>query len=93
MKNMLKTFAIGGILMLVVANIFLFASSIGISDEISNFEHQGQVLHEQNLSLEKQVSKLTSLEFAKEKAKELDFTATANPTTLPKLGVAYRYNP
>lgn len=78
---------------LVAANIFLFVSSIGIGDKINEFEHKTRLLHEENLSLEKKVSNLTSLDFARQKAEEMEFTKTATPTYLEKLGVAYKYSP
>ncbi len=93
MNNLFKTSIWSFLLVLVAANIFLFVSSIGISDKINEFENKTRTLHEENLTLEKKVSNLTSLDFARQKAEEMNFTKIASPTYLEKLGVAYQYTP
>lgn len=90
MNKFFRTSVWAVLLTLVAANIFLFVSSIGISDKIGQFEQKINTLHQQNLTLEKKVSNLTSLEFARAQAKEMDFTKIASPTFLEKLGVAYK---
>lgn len=93
MNNFFKTSVWSILIVLVAANIFLFVSSIGMSDKINEFEIKTISLHEENLSLEKRVSNLTSLDFARQKAEDMRFTKTASPTYLEKLGVAYKYSP
>ncbi|MFZ6034959.1 MAG: hypothetical protein ACOYUB_02330 [Patescibacteria group bacterium] len=93
MNKLFKTSVWSVLLILVAANIFLFVTSIGISDKINEFENKTNALHEENLSLEKKVSNLTSLDFARQKASELEFTKIAQPTYLERLGVAYKYSP
>lgn len=74
MNNMFKSSVWVIVILLVAANIFLFCSSIGLSDQISVFESKITAIHEENISLETKVSYLTSLDFAKVKAEELNFT-------------------
>lgn len=93
MNKFFKTSVWLTLITLVAANIFLFVSSIGIGDRITMFEMDTKKLHEENLTLEKKVSNLTSLEFARKQAEEMDFTKIAAPTFLEKLGVAYQYTP
>lgn len=81
------------VMMLVTANIILFRSSIGLGQEIEKFEKKTKTTHEENLRLEKQISSLTSLDFAKEVARELDFSKVSAPTFLERLGVAYNLSP
>lgn len=74
MNNIFKSSVWVVVILLVASNIFLFCSSIGLSDQISTFEKKISVIHEENISLETKVSYLTSLDFAKVKAPELNFT-------------------
>lgn len=93
MKKIINLFIWGFLVILVGANIFLFTSSISLGDQISGFENKIVVLHKENLNLERQVSDLSSLKFAADKAQALNFTKTGTPTYLENLGVAYNYNP
>lgn len=93
MNNLIKMSVWLGVLVLVTANIILFRYSIGLGKEIETFEAKTKTIHEENLGLEKQVSSLTSLEFAKTVAVELDFSKVSTPTFLERLGVAYNFSP
>lgn len=76
---------------LIFFNIFLFCSSLKISDEINNYENKISALHRENLVLEKTVSDLSSLKFAESMASLLGFTKKNIPTYLEKLNVALKY--
>ena len=93
MKNLVKMSVWLAVVALVTANIILFRYSIGLGKEIETYENKTKTIHEENLRLEKQISSLTSLEFAKEIAEELNFSKVANPTFLVGPGVAYNVNP
>lgn len=75
---------------LVVVNLFVFISGIVISDEINNFELKTDKLHKANLTLEKEVAKLSSLNFAQAQAKEFGFTNSTTPQYIDQLKFAYR---
>jgi len=76
---------------LVVVNIFLFYSSIKLGDDISLFEHKIQKIHHENLNLEKELSYVGSLQYARKLAKNLEFTKISQPSFLEKL--VYVFNP
>lgn len=75
---------------LIVLNLFVVISGIVISDEINNFEQKTDKLHKSNLTLEKEVSNLSSLQFAQAQAKEFDFTNPSLPQYIDQLKYAYR---
>lgn len=81
------------VIFLVAANIVLFRYSIGLGKEIETYESKTKEIHEENLRLEKQISSLTSLEFAKTVAEGLDFSKVATPVFLDGPGVALNYRP
>lgn len=74
---------------LVSANIFLFYSSIKLSDEISMFEKKIQKIHHQNLNLEKDLARISSLQYAQKLAVNLEFTKKSQPSYLDKLVYAF----
>ncbi|MFH0979799.1 MAG: hypothetical protein V1803_02545 [Candidatus Roizmanbacteria bacterium] len=76
---------------LVVGNIFLFYSSIKLGDEISFFEQKIQKIHHENLNLEKELSYVSSLQYAQKLVKNLKFTKKSQPSYLEKL--VYAFNP
>ena len=75
---------------LIVLNLFVVISGIVISDEINNFEQKTDKLHKSNLTLEKEVASLSSLQFAQTQAKEFDFTNSSLPQYIDQLKYAYR---
>ena len=75
---------------LIVLNLFVVISGIVISDEINNFEQKTDKLHKSNLTLEKEVASLSSLQFAQAQAKEFDFTNSSLPEYIDQLKYAYR---
>lgn len=76
---------------LIFLNIFIFCSSLKLSDKINNYEVKISALHKENLILEKKVSDLSSLKFAESMAPFLGFTQQSPPTYLEKLNVALKY--
>lgn len=77
-------------LVLIFANLFTFISGIVLSDEINGFELKTVNLRKINLSLEKEAANLSSLKFAREEAKKLQFDNSSIPQSLDQLGYAYR---
>lgn len=74
---------------LIVANVFLFYSSIKLSDEISMFEKKVQKIHHENLNLEKDLAQISSLQYAQKLANNLKFTKKSQPSYLDKLVYAF----
>ena len=77
---------------LVVANILLFYSSIKLGDEISTYESKVVIIHHDNLNLEKDLSEVSSLQYAQKLADKLDFTQKSQPSYLEKLIYAFAPN-
>jgi len=77
---------------LVMANVFLFYSSIKLGDEITAFEVKIENIHKQNITLEKELSRLSSLSFAGKLADKLDFTKKSQPEFLEKIIYAFAPN-
>ncbi len=75
---------------LIALNLFVVISGIVISDEINNFEQKTDKLHKINMTLEKEVASLSSLQFAQAQAKEFDFTNSSLPQYIDQLKYAYR---
>jgi hypothetical protein len=75
---------------LIVINLFVVISGIVISDEINIFEQKTDKLHKINLTLEKEIASLSSLNFAQTQAKEFNFTNSSLPQYLDQLKYAYR---
>ncbi|MFA6532801.1 MAG: hypothetical protein WCT22_02265 [Patescibacteria group bacterium] len=75
---------------LIILNLFVVISGIVISDEINNFEQKTDKLHKANLTLEKEVASLSSLQFAQIQAKKFDFTNSSLPQYIDQLKYAYR---
>lgn len=79
-------------IVLIIINLFLFYSSIKLGNEITTFEAKIETLHKQNISLEKELSRLSSLSYAQKLAKKLDFTKKAQPEFLEKIIYAFASN-
>ncbi len=89
MKNFIKS-SIGFVMLgLLVANIFLFYSSIKLGTDISTFETKIQKIHHENVNLEKELSYLSSLQYAQKLAKQLVFSKKSAPSYLEKLIYAF----
>ena len=87
--NLLIFFAMAA---LVAGNILLFYSSIKLGTEISLFEQKIQKIHHENLNLEKELARVSSLEYANKLAKNLEFTKKSAPSYLEKLVYAFNSN-
>lgn len=89
MKNILKSSIWLILAGLVVINVFLFYSSIKLGDEITVYESKIESIHHDNLNLEKELSKVSSLYFAKNLAEKLKFTKKSQPNFLKKINYAF----
>lgn len=79
-------------IVLLIINLFLFYSSIKLGNEITIFESKIETLHKQNISLEKELSRLSSLSYAQKLAKHLEFTKSSQPEFLEKIIYAFAPN-
>lgn len=79
--------------LLIFANLLVFISGIVLSDQINNFEIKTDSLRKENLTLEKEVASLSSLQFAKDQAKKLQFDNVSVPQSLDQLGLGYAVHP
>ncbi|MCL4364258.1 hypothetical protein M1328_03405 [Patescibacteria group bacterium] len=77
---------------LVTANIFLFYSSIKLGDEITTYETKIDQIHHDNLNLEKDLSEVSSLQYAQSLADKLAFTKKSQPDYLGQLNYAFAPN-
>ncbi|MCL4375050.1 hypothetical protein M1523_04305 [Patescibacteria group bacterium] len=77
------------ILLLVVANIYLFVRGMYLGDDISRFETKTQQLQQENIELEKKVLAAESLEHAASVAATLGFTSKSQPYSLESLKYAF----
>lgn len=89
MKNIFLKTTWFVISLLVIINLFTFISGIVLSDEINNFEQKTLNLRKVNLTLEKEAANLSSLKFAREQAKKLNFDNSSSPQSLDQLRFAY----
>jgi cell division protein FtsL len=69
-------------LALIAGNIYIFVSSIHLSDEINRFEADINRVHQENIELEKKVFKVESLQYTASLAAQLDFTKKSAPIVL-----------
>ncbi len=75
---------------LVVVNLYIFVSSMSLSQQVSYFEQETKKLQKDNLGLQKKAFEADSLQFAASVAAQLDFTKKAEPYFLENLGFALR---
>lgn len=73
---------------LILANMLTFVSGIMLSNQISRFEQETKKVHEQNITLTTQMSRLDSLEYAASAAAALDFVKRSTPVVLENLKYA-----
>lgn len=73
---------------LICTNIFIFVSSMNLSEDINKLESKTKRLKQENMELENKLYRTNSLESASLYAKELDFTKKASPYYLENLGFA-----
>ncbi|MCS6956521.1 MAG: hypothetical protein NZM02_01585 [Patescibacteria group bacterium] len=69
-------------------NLFFFCLSIKLSDEISFYEKKIENLHHENINLEKELSEISSLDYAKKMASSLNLTKQAQVYFLENLKYA-----
>ena len=90
MKNLIKSAFIFSFIALAIVNLFIFVSSIKMSEKINFYETETKKLHMQNIELEKNLYESGSLSRIASEAAELSFTKTVEPTYLDKLKYALR---
>lgn len=90
MKNFFKYTSWILLVLLIAANIFTLISGMKLSQEVSYLEKKTKQLRSDNMELEKQLYKTSSLQFAGSVAATLDFTKKAEPYFLENLGFALR---
>lgn len=88
MKTYLRYSLFAVSLLLIVANFFIFASSISIGQKITYYEVESYKLHLENIELEKKVYEVNSLSHVASEAANLRFVQSARPMYLDSLNVA-----
>ncbi len=78
---------------LLAVNIYIFVSGIRLSNELSSFDQQTRILHQQNLELNTQLSHVDSLQYAASMAARLNFVQKSTPVYLDNLTVAQNILP
>ncbi len=76
----------------IIVNLLFFFFSIKLSDDISLYEDKMEKIHHQNINLERQLSQISSLEYAKKVAINLDLNKKAEPIYLENLKYAFIFN-
>lgn len=76
----------------IIVNLLFFFFSIKLSDDISLYEDKMEKIHHQNINLEKQLSQISSLEYAKKVAVNLDLNKKVEPIYLENLKYAFIFN-
>lgn len=76
----------------IIVNLLFFFFSIKLSDDISLYEDKMEKIHHQNINLERQLSQISSLEYAKKVAVNLDLNKKAEPIYLENLKYAFIFN-
>lgn len=85
-----KTIIIGSILLLMLANIYLFAQTVSLSDSIISVEKKTVKLREENQLLQEKYYTLNSIEHLERVAQFLGFTESAQSISVGKPDVAMR---
>lgn len=89
MKSLFKKSLYLSMVVLVIANIAILVFGISLGDEVNRFEEKIVTLKRENLTLEKEVARLSSLRFAEIQAKNWDFTNLSEPVYLDNLRYAF----
>ncbi len=84
----IKNIIFGSILVLVIFRIYFFIFTIKLSEEIKILDYQIKKLREENLTLEKEISKIDSFQFAATSASALGFNKIAETIPLENLKYA-----
>lgn len=88
MKSLIKPTAIFALISLIIVNVFIFIKSINLAESINYYESGIKKLHAQNIDLEMEVNKLSSLQYTASQAAMLDFTHKVEPIYPDKLQYA-----
>jgi cell division protein FtsL len=84
----IKNIIFGSILVLIIFRIYFFIFTIKLSEEIKILDYQIKKLREENLTLEKEISKIDSFQFAATSASALGFSKIAETIPLENLKYA-----
>jgi hypothetical protein len=90
MKTIIKSIFFVVFASLVVANVYIFVSSIKLGERITFYESEIKKLHNANIELEQKVYKVNSLQYSASQAAALDFTKKVEPIYLDKLHFAQK---
>jgi len=90
MKNIIKSLVWLVFIALVVGNVYIFVSGIKTSDEINRFDKETTKLHEENTDLEKEINKVSSLQYTASKAAEMNFTEKPTPLVIEGQKYAFK---
>lgn len=73
---------------LLIANVYIFVTSMYLGDEINRFDSQIKTLTQENTGLEKEVYQAESLQYAASLSASLHFTAQSQPVFFDNLKYA-----
>ncbi|MGB9707312.1 MAG: hypothetical protein ACPL1D_01000 [Microgenomates group bacterium] len=85
-----KNIVLISVLILIIFRVYFFIATIKLSEEIKKFDFQIKKLHEENLKLEEEISKIDSFQFAASSASALGFNKTAEVIPLDNLKYAFK---
>lgn len=86
----IKNIIISLVLILVFFKIYFFIVTIKLSEEIKKLDQQIKKIHEENLSLEEEISKIDSLQYVASSASSLGFIKSAELIHLENLKYALK---
>lgn len=89
MKKFSTLFCLSFILLLT-GNIILFVSSMNLSSQMNEFDIATKQLAKENISLERDVLSLQSLQYAASLSASLNFDKTSQPVFFDELPVALK---
>lgn len=89
MKKFSTLFCLSFILLLT-GNIILFVSSMNLSSQMNEFDITTKQLAKENISLERDVLSLQSLQYAASLSASLNFDKTSQPVFFDELPVALK---
>lgn len=75
---------------LLLVNVFIFVSSIRLSEEINQYEKNTAKLKQKNEDLENQIYRIDSLQHARFVAPQMNFTVVSSPLYLNGLNYALK---
>lgn len=92
MKKIIQPILFLTIIFLVLANIFFFYFSLKLANEIGNYEVKINKIHHENINLETELAKVSSLNYARQLAEKMDFNQKAQPIFLNNFAHTFALN-